>query len=85
MTTDNLVEIRGLKVYFEVRGGILKRTTGWVKAVDGVDLDIGRGEILGFVSESGCGKTTVGRAILRLIPATEGSVRLRQAFYLEYC
>jgi oligopeptide/dipeptide ABC transporter ATP-binding protein len=74
MTTDNLVEIRGLKVYFEVKGGILKRTVGWVKAVDGVDLDIRRGEILGLVGESGCGKTTVGRALLRLIPATEGSV-----------
>jgi oligopeptide/dipeptide ABC transporter ATP-binding protein len=72
--TDNLVEIRGLKVYFEVKGGILKRTVGFVKAVDGVDLDIRRGEILGLVGESGCGKTTVGRALLRLIPATEGSV-----------
>jgi oligopeptide/dipeptide ABC transporter ATP-binding protein len=74
MTTDNLVEIRGLKVYFEVKGGILKRTVGQVKAVDGVNLDIRRGEILGLVGESGCGKTTVGRALLRLIPATEGSV-----------
>ena len=75
MTTDNLVEIRGLKVYFEVKGGILKRTVGRVKAVDGVDLDIRRGEILGLVGESGCGKTTVGRALLRLIPATAGSVK----------
>jgi oligopeptide transport system ATP-binding protein len=75
MTTDNLLEIHGLKVYFEVKGGILKRTVGWVKAVDGVDLDIRRGEILGLVGESGCGKTTAGRALLRLIPATEGSVK----------
>jgi oligopeptide/dipeptide ABC transporter ATP-binding protein len=75
MTTDNLVEIHGLKVYFEVKGGILKRTVGWVQAVDGVDLNIRRGEILGLVGESGCGKTTVGRALLRLIPATEGSVK----------
>jgi peptide/nickel transport system ATP-binding protein len=75
MTTDNLVEIRGLKVYFEVKGGILKRTVGRVQAVDGVDLDIRRGEILGLVGESGCGKTTVGRALLRLIPATAGSVK----------
>jgi oligopeptide/dipeptide ABC transporter ATP-binding protein len=73
--SDNLVEIRGLKVYFEVKGSILKRTIGVVQAVDGVDLDIKRGEILGLVGESGCGKTTVGRALLRLIPATEGSVR----------
>jgi oligopeptide/dipeptide ABC transporter ATP-binding protein len=72
--TDNLVEIRGLKVYFEVKGGILKRTVGFVKAVDGVDRAIRRGEILGLVGESGCGKTTVGRALLRLIPATEGAV-----------
>jgi len=72
--TDNLVEIRGLKVYFDVKGGILKRTVGVVQAVDGVDLEIRRGEILGLVGESGCGKTTVGRALLRLIPATEGSV-----------
>ena len=72
--TENLLEIRDLKVYFEVKGGLLKRTVGVVKAVDGVNLDIRRGEILGLVGESGCGKTTVGRAILRLIPATEGSV-----------
>ncbi len=74
-TTENLLEIRGLKVHFEVKGGILKRTVGVVKAVDGIDLDVRRGEILGLVGESGCGKTTVGRAILRLIPATAGTVR----------
>ncbi len=72
--TENLLEIRDLKVYFEVKGGILKRTMGVVQAVDGVHLDIRRGEILGLVGESGCGKTTVGRSILRLIPATAGSV-----------
>jgi oligopeptide/dipeptide ABC transporter ATP-binding protein len=71
---NNLLEIHDLKVYFEIKGGILKRTTGVVKAVDGVDLTIQRGEILGLVGESGCGKTTVGRALLRLIPATEGRV-----------
>lgn len=74
-TTENLLEIRGLKVHFDVKGGILKRTVGVVKAVDGIDLDVRRGEILGLVGESGCGKTTVGRAILRLIPATAGTVR----------
>ncbi|MBN1679080.1 MAG: ABC transporter ATP-binding protein [Anaerolineae bacterium] len=72
--SENLLEIRDLKVYFEVKGGILKRTVGHVKAVDGVNLSIKRGEILGLVGESGCGKTTVGRALLRLIPATEGTV-----------
>lgn len=72
--TDNLLEIRDLKVYFDVKGGLLKRTVGIVKAVDGISLDIKRGEILGLVGESGCGKTTAGRAILRLVEATEGSV-----------
>ena len=72
--SENLLEIRDLKVYFEIKGGALKRTIGVVQAVDGVNLDIRRGEILGLVGESGCGKTTVGRAILRLLPATAGSV-----------
>ncbi|NDJ77297.1 MAG: ATP-binding cassette domain-containing protein [Chloroflexi bacterium] len=72
--TDNLLEIRDLKVYYEIKGSVLKRTVGVVKAVDGVDLAIKRGEILGLVGESGCGKTTVGRAILRLVEATEGTV-----------
>jgi oligopeptide/dipeptide ABC transporter ATP-binding protein len=71
---DNLVSIRDLRVYFDIKGSILKRTVGVVKAVDGVDLDIRRGEILGLVGESGCGKTTVGRALLRLIEATSGAV-----------
>lgn len=77
MTEENLLEIRDLKVYFEIKSGILKRTVGVVKAVDGVDLDIRRGEILGLVGESGCGKTTVGRAILRLVKATSGSVKFK--------
>ncbi len=72
--TENLLEVRDLEVHFEIKGGILKRTVGVVKAVDGVDLDIHRGEILGLVGESGCGKTTAGRAILRLVQATNGSV-----------
>ncbi|MBN2304213.1 MAG: ATP-binding cassette domain-containing protein, partial [Anaerolineae bacterium] len=72
--SENLLEIRDLKVYFEIKGGLLKRTTGVVQAVDGVSLNIKPGEILGLVGESGCGKTTVGRALLRLIPATGGSV-----------
>ncbi|MCD4687220.1 MAG: ABC transporter ATP-binding protein [Anaerolineae bacterium] len=72
--SDNLLEVRDLKVHFEIKGGILKRTVGVVKAVDGVDIDIKRGEILGLVGESGCGKTTAGRAILRLVEATGGQV-----------
>jgi oligopeptide/dipeptide ABC transporter ATP-binding protein len=76
-TPDSLLEIRDLKVHFEIKSGILKRTTGVVKAVDGVNLDVRQGEILGLVGESGCGKTTVGRAILRLIEAQEGTVTFR--------
>lgn len=66
--------MRDLKTYFPVRSGILQRITGWVKAVDGVSFDLARGETLGLVGESGCGKTTVGRTILRLIPQTSGAV-----------
>ncbi|WP_119069776.1 ABC transporter ATP-binding protein [Aggregatilinea lenta] len=71
---QNLLEVRGLKVHFPVKSSLLKRTIGVVQAVDGIDLDVKRGEILGLVGESGCGKTTAGRAILRLIEATAGSV-----------
>jgi oligopeptide/dipeptide ABC transporter ATP-binding protein len=69
-----LVEIRGLVKHFPVRGGILQRTVAWVQAVDGVDLHVRRGETVGLVGESGCGKTTVGRLILRLIDPTRGSI-----------
>jgi peptide/nickel transport system ATP-binding protein len=71
----SLVEVRGLKVHFPIRAGVIfERTVGAVRAVDGVDLDIDRGTTLGLVGESGCGKSTVGRALLRLEPATAGSV-----------
>ncbi len=69
-----LVEVRGLFKRFPVKGGILQRTVAEVRAVDGVDLDIRRGETLGLVGESGCGKTTVGRLILRLIEPSAGSI-----------
>jgi len=68
------VDVADLKTYFPIRTGVLQRTTGWVKAVDGVSFDIATGETLGLVGESGCGKTTVGRTILKLIPATSGRV-----------
>jgi oligopeptide/dipeptide ABC transporter ATP-binding protein len=71
---DPLVEIRGLVKHFPVKGGVLQRTLAHVKAVDGVDLTIRRGETLGLVGESGCGKTTVGRLILRLIEPTAGTI-----------
>ena len=70
-----LLEVKNLKTWFPVRRGILQRTVGHVKAVDDVSFFVRRGETLGLVGESGCGKTTVGRTILRLIPNSGGSVR----------
>jgi oligopeptide/dipeptide ABC transporter ATP-binding protein len=70
-----LVEVRSLVKHFPVKGGILQRTVAQVKAVDGVSFTIRRGETLGLVGESGCGKTTVGRLVLRLIEPTAGDVR----------
>ncbi len=72
-----LLEVRDLQTWFPIRGGILARTVGHVKAVDGVSFEIQPGKTLGLVGESGCGKTTVGRTILRLIGATGGSVRYK--------
>jgi oligopeptide/dipeptide ABC transporter ATP-binding protein len=72
-----LLEVRDLRTYFPIRRGLLSHTVGHVKAVDGVSFDIAAGKTLGLVGESGCGKTTVGRTILRLIPATAGTVRYR--------
>jgi len=69
-----LIEVENLKKYFPVKKGILSRTVGEVRAVDGVSFTIKRGETLGLVGESGCGKTTVGRSILRLIEPTAGRV-----------
>ncbi|MGR3709451.1 MAG: oligopeptide/dipeptide ABC transporter ATP-binding protein [Alterinioella nitratireducens] len=69
-----LVSVRGLKMYFPIYTGLLRRHTGDVKAVDGVSFDIYEGETLGLVGESGCGKSTCGRAVLRLYEPTEGSI-----------
>lgn len=71
-----LVQIERLKVHYPVREGLLRRVTGAVKAVDGIDLEIQRGETLGLVGESGCGKSTFARALLQLQHVTEGKVLL---------
>src|SRR5215831_14317734 len=73
--TKPLLEVRGLQMHFPVTEGILVgRKLGEVKAVDGIDFTIGRGETLGLVGESGCGKTTTGRCILRLEKPTAGEI-----------
>ncbi|MBM2577086.1 dipeptide ABC transporter ATP-binding protein [Jannaschia sp. Os4] len=69
-----LVEVRDLKMHFPIHTGLLRRQTGAVKAVDGISFDIREGETLGLVGESGCGKSTAGRAILRLYDITEGEI-----------
>ncbi len=71
-----LLKVRNLKKYFPIRRGVLKRTVGHVKAVDGISFDIYKGETLGLVGESGCGKSTAGRTILQLYEPTEGEVYL---------
>ncbi len=72
--TMNLLEVRNLKVHYPLLGGILKRKIGAVKAVDGVSFDVKFGETVGLVGESGCGKTTIAKAILGLVAKTEGEV-----------
>jgi peptide/nickel transport system ATP-binding protein len=74
---DAILQIRGLKKYFPIQAGILKRTAGYIRAVDEVDITVKRGETFGLVGESGCGKTTIGRCIVRAINATAGSITYR--------
>ena len=70
----NLIEVKELVKYFPVRGGVFQRIVAWVQAVDNISFNIRQGETVGLVGESGCGKTTVGRTLLRLIEPTSGSV-----------
>jgi|TARA_B110000263_G_scaffold231151_1_gene226228 oligopeptide/dipeptide ABC transporter ATP-binding protein len=71
---DIVLKLKDIEVHFPIQAGVFKRTVGHVKAVDGVDLDIYRGEVLGLAGESGCGKTTLGKAILRLVEPTGGQI-----------
>lgn len=71
-TNDYLVEVSNLKTWFPIRAGVLRKTVGYTKAVDGVSFRVRRGRTLGLVGESGCGKTTVGRTLLRLSEPAEG-------------
>ena len=75
--TESLISVRDLKVHFPIRKGLFMRTVGYVYAVDGIDLDIHAGRTLALVGESGCGKTTAGKAILQLLRPTSGSIRYR--------
>src|ERR1700730_11889669 len=79
-----LLEVRDLQTWFPIRRGVLSRTVGYVKAVDGISFDLAAGKTLGLVGESGCGKTTAGRTILRLIPATGGTVRYKGKDFFAY-
>lgn len=73
-SNETILKLKGVETYFPVRRGVFKKTAGYVKAVDGVDLEVYRGETLALVGESGCGKTTLGKSILQLEKVTSGEI-----------
>jgi len=73
--SDAVLEVTDLKKHFPVKRGIIRRTVGQVYAVDGVSFDVREGETLGLVGESGCGKSTVARTVLRLLEPTSGTIK----------
>jgi oligopeptide/dipeptide ABC transporter ATP-binding protein len=79
----DLIEIKNLKMHFPIKKGLFSKTKGYVKAVDGVSFNLKKGETLGLVGESGCGKTTVARSLLRLIEPTGGSVKFEGTNILQ--
>jgi len=79
MSDSPLLSVRGLVKHFPVRGGFWQRPVGWVHAVDGVDFDLAPGKTLSLVGETGCGKSTTGRVVLRLIEPSAGSISFRGA------